>query len=527
MASLGLNITSVPFDHLKGWSRQATDADLIPMLGADSPSSSSRSDLMDRSRLAQTLGEMNAELRNPLDDAVTEAIDGDGVLVVAGQQPGLMLGPMYTFLKAVTAVSLARDLGKRWGVPVLPAFWIAGEDHDIEEVNRFGLGGQMFVCDHDELGEGGPRPQVGDLSLAHAKDRLLQFLDANLPDTEFKSWIVDMVRQAPFDGYTSMFASLMRAVLGDVPIVMIDPMRLRALTAPVVAMALECWRDVQQAFDRGTQQLRYSGIDPPLDRVGLFHIADNTRVPCQFTNDAVVVDGQTMSYSDAATLVRQFPERFSPGAALRPIVQDAVMPVAATVAGPTEMQYLKQIDPIYDVLEIERSALRLRISATFVSARTADLARRYDLDGARIFDVLDVARQYEFDAADQPVADADGVQQLGEQLLERIRDLKQQHSGNWVDKAEQSIGYQVKRLTDRLREEHLSQVGLGRRRLERIAEQVLPGGQPQERRANLFEFLARYGPTFVEQVIDRLDPWSNEHQLVELVGAATQSREQH
>ncbi|MFH2002863.1 MAG: bacillithiol biosynthesis BshC, partial [Planctomycetota bacterium] len=63
-------------------------------------------------------------------------IPGDARFVMAGQQPGLLTGPLYTFLKALSAVLLAQRLSLETHSPVLPLFWIASEDHDVLEVNR-------------------------------------------------------------------------------------------------------------------------------------------------------------------------------------------------------------------------------------------------------------------------------------------------------------------------------------------------------------------------------------------------------
>src|SRR6516225_3725009 len=56
------------------------------------------------------------------------------VAVVTGQQVGLFGGPAYTIYKALTAVRLARDLSGQ-GIPAVPVFWLASEDHDFPEVS--------------------------------------------------------------------------------------------------------------------------------------------------------------------------------------------------------------------------------------------------------------------------------------------------------------------------------------------------------------------------------------------------------
>ena len=56
------------------------------------------------------------------------------VAVVTGQQAGLFGGPLFTLLKALTALKLAEQVARDHGVPAVAIFWIDAEDHDWEEV---------------------------------------------------------------------------------------------------------------------------------------------------------------------------------------------------------------------------------------------------------------------------------------------------------------------------------------------------------------------------------------------------------
>ena len=75
-------------------------------------------------------------------DAIAAAAklrDAKTVAVVTGQQAGLFGGPLFTLLKAVTAIQLAERVSKDHGVPAVAVFWIDAEDHDWDEVRSCGV----------------------------------------------------------------------------------------------------------------------------------------------------------------------------------------------------------------------------------------------------------------------------------------------------------------------------------------------------------------------------------------------------
>src|SRR5207247_11454520 len=60
---------------------------------------------------------------------------GDVLAVTTGQQPGLFTGPLYTMHKALSVLALARQLERERRVPVVPVFWVAGDELDFAEAN--------------------------------------------------------------------------------------------------------------------------------------------------------------------------------------------------------------------------------------------------------------------------------------------------------------------------------------------------------------------------------------------------------
>ena len=86
--------------------------------------------------------------------------------VVTGQQVGLFGGPAFTIFKALTTVRLASYLTEN-GLPVVPVFWLATEDHDLAEVAEVGTLDEEYhlisLADHGDSPS--PRASVGNVRL--------------------------------------------------------------------------------------------------------------------------------------------------------------------------------------------------------------------------------------------------------------------------------------------------------------------------------------------------------------------------
>ncbi len=83
-----------------------------------------------RSRIVDALRKQNGNVA-----ALDKLAQPGTVAVVTGQQVGLFSGPAYTIFKALTAVRLAAELEQR-GLSAVPVFWLATEEHDLEEIDH-------------------------------------------------------------------------------------------------------------------------------------------------------------------------------------------------------------------------------------------------------------------------------------------------------------------------------------------------------------------------------------------------------
>ncbi len=478
---------------------------------------------LDREAITTILQKYNASISNPILPATLAALRADAHFIIAGQQPGLMLGPLYTFLKAVTAITLAKHLTSILDTPIIPAFWIASEDHDLLEVNRCTINSKTFISQHPHRPSS--QTSVAATSLKDTRTSLIDFLDTTLASAPFKSDVIDAVSRADFSNYASFFATLFAQLFSPGQIIFIDPATLRQPAAPVIATILKNYPQLIDAFDQSPAALQSQNFTPQLDKLNLFEIINHNRTPVTLKNDLIHLADRSLTPNLAADFALNHPARFSPGAALRPIIQDAILPTLATIAGPSELLYLWQINPLYSALNITCSRLSPRISATFIDDSVARQATCFSLKPQTIFKAVDMLQTYSpaayFSDDSQSTSspsDTD-LTQIGSThaaLIDQLTALNDDRNAKQIDKAKQSITHQINKLTTRIRDQRLAALHLSKADLQQLVDAIYPKNKPQERTHNLYQYLAKLGPSFITQLITNADPLNHSHQLIHI-----------
>jgi len=181
------------------------------------------------------------------------------VAVVTGQQVGLFSGPCYTIYKILHAVRMAETLSQN-GVPAVPVFWLATEDHDFAEVNHvwvFDAGHQPHRVQMQRSAMDQP---VGGVTLQNPPIDDLRAAMAGLP---FADEVVAEVEAAYRTGATmgEAFAGLLRRILARFDILYLDPMlpEFRDLAAPALRRAVEAAPELTSAVLERNAALKEAG----------------------------------------------------------------------------------------------------------------------------------------------------------------------------------------------------------------------------------------------------------------------------
>ena len=463
-------------------------------------------------------------------DAGRLLADRRTVAIATGQQAGLFGGPLFTLLKALTALKLAEQVSRDHDVPAVAVFWIDAEDHDWEEVRSctvfdealapraVGLPGRIGA-------EHAPVATVRlDDSIVGALDELAHLL----PPTEFRPALLDSLRRAyaPSTGMADAFGRWLEEVLGARGLVVYDssdaaakPL-VSALFARELSMPGQTIRLAALAGSDLTARGYHAQVHAQDDSLALFHLDADTGRRAIRQQDGQFVVGET-AYPQA-TLLRQAMEQpagFSPNVLLRPLVQDTIFPTICYVAGPNELAYLGQLRGVYQHFGIPMPLMYPRATATLLDAAAVRFLTKYKLPLEALQPQDEAALNELLKTQIPPAVEesfADAAQTIETQMTRLIQAMPALDPT--LEGAARST---LERMQRDLQTLHGKMIQAAKRRDETLRRQFIhardlafPGGHAQERTIGFVSFLNQYGPALVERLDEELPVDLGRHWIV-------------
>ncbi len=438
--------------------------------------------------------------------------------VVTGQQIGWLLGPTFTLSKAATAISLARrlDTPER---PVVPVFWMATQDHDVDEMDH------AWVLGRDERLErlavhvpGGPavgRAPLDPADVAGARSALRRLDGAGEHADDVDALLAEACEGAR--GWSDAFARLLLRLFADAGLLVVDPLD------PAVAVL---WRDAleRELDDPGASAAAIttagSGLAergwPPLlgrgdDASNLFveHPGGGDRTLLRHRGGALSLGGERVERATIAAWLDDDPTAVTPAAGLRPVLQDAVLPTAAFVVGPGELRYVAQLKPVYEHHDVAMPLVWPRATATILQPPVRRILDRHGLDWRRVMAdperaacELQLRRHGYGDTANGALA---AIEVAFGDLLEATRSLDPTLEGA-VDRGRHHLDRTLVRLRERVGRSLVRQDDEVQRQFARLRAHLRPNGGLQERVLSPFTFFLTLGVDSVRDAFLTLEP---------------------
>jgi bacillithiol biosynthesis cysteine-adding enzyme BshC len=484
-----------------------------------------------RAALAEILSETNRVLGFPPPACENARRLGDphSLVIACGQQPCAFGGPLFVVYKALTTIRLAREAETWLGVPVIPVFWIASDDHDLDEVSRAvlpGPGGARHRYRADlKAWRGRPIASVGsdDRWEAPARDWLETHFGSHAEARALRSFLPD-----PAASWVRWFARILGRALGSLGLVALEPQELRPLSATLFARAIRDWERIEEEIEASLPERVQPGSPgnfSPLEGPPLFlegtEEEGNLRLRILTRDGALGLRGRTerLSVQELSALAEREPGRFSAHAALRPVLQNALLPVVAQVLGPGELAYQEEL---YRFHASELGAGRRmpvpwpRFSATLIDERADEILLRFALRPSRAF----LPEDELVGKALPPGALAESLRFLAWETLAKLEPLREEGlrlDGNLkrpFEKTASTIESAFAKLSAKVQHASARAEGFAPEDLRRLSAWFRPDQKPQER---VFSFPTLHpvgGAGAVAALLEAVDILDRRHQVV-------------
>ncbi len=439
------------------------------------------------------------------------------VAIVTGQQAGLFGGPLFTLLKAATALKLAAATARDHHAPAVAIFWVEAEDHDWDEVRSC----TVFDTDLEPRTVGLPERSgepspVAQILLDASVGALVDGLSAVLPPTDFTPALLDDLRAAygPGSGMADAFARWLERVLGPLGLVVYDasdPASKPLATGVFSRELATAGETARLAASSGSDLVArgyHAQVQAQDDSPALFRL-DGSRRAIRRQAGGLVVGDQPFAATALLQEADEHPAAFSPGVLLRPIVQDTLFPTVCYVAGPNELAYLGQLRGVYAHFGVPMPLMYPRASATLLDSAAFRFLTKYQLPlealQARDDSALNALLETQIPASvDQAFASAARAVVTGmTSLAQTLPAIDATLEGA----AKSTLG----RMQHDLETLHHKIIQATKRRHETLRRQFLharalafPHGHPQERTIGFVWFLNQYGPGLVDRLMDAL-----------------------
>jgi uncharacterized protein YllA (UPF0747 family) len=474
--------------------------------------------------------------------ASLDRLANGAVAVVSGQQVGLFGGPSYAVYKALMAIQVADDLTKQ-GTPAVPIFWMATEDHDVDEIRHttwFHDGRQTrFELPVPEAADSG-KP-VGRIKLGPKISEIAKEA-SDILEQQGSTLLAHILRDSytPHETYSSAFAKLFAGMFAGRGLILLDPLdsELHQVAAPIYEQVAKNRDVLNDALLRRGKALETAGyaaqVKVTSKSTPLFFMGDATAAAASGSSpgNSAGTSAAAKPSSTALATVRQVisrtaagfqagnriwsrdefqqavarePEKFSPNALLRPVVQDFLLPTVAYVAGSAEISYFAQSEVLYRALLGRMPVMLPRAGFTLVDVKAAKLLKQYQL---RVEDLWQGSQEIrkrleraavprtlsaKFDREQKHITKT--LTQLGKQIVTLDRTLQ-----GSVGTAQKKIAFQLDKLRRKVGRAQDQKNSLITAQQKFLEEQLYPHHVLQSRELGFLPFLAKWSPGALDEL---------------------------
>lgn len=458
----------------------------------------------------------------------------DSVVVISGQQAGLLTGPLYTIHKIISTIQLAIEKEKELGVPVVPIFWIAGEDHDLHEVNH------VYVLENEKVMKKSFRPTIFTEKKMVSKinleqEKLIEWVESvfeSYGETKYTNNVLQLLKNKinESETFTDFFAHIIHYFFEKYGLLMIDSAhpQLRQIEEPYFAEIFEKSITITEKLLLRQKALSSKGYpttiesDPSSIQLFYEHLDERVLLHYDAKNDMYIGKGVSFTKEEILKEIHTHPDKFSNNVVTRPIMQEMLFPTLAFIAGPGEMSYWAELKDAFELFGMKIPPVVPRINITLLERNIESLMNEIGLSVEETLIEGTMKKKSEFfqslksEELDMFIENKrkemiDIYQSIVEEVNSFDRGLNGVVQKN-LEFVTSQIDYLKKKVEDSIKLKN--KVAL--QRFDRIQHSIKPLNSWQERVWNVFYYINKYGESIIHDLMMIPFEYNGHHYVVKL-----------
>lgn len=458
--------------------------------------------------------------------------------VVTGQQVGLYTGNMYTILKTITAIKLAKEFNHRFSeFRFIPIFWLESDDHDFDEANHIHIidrkneviriGFETEIPEEETLTRKNTYP-VGRIKFDTFINDLNEKLKTTLLHTDFTDKLIGNVKECYKENndFKHAFAEMMNQLFKDSGLIFLDPddAEIKKLLIPVFEKELNTSPRLCEGIINTSAELEKDydvQVKPKV--INLFFLHNEQRYllePRDNERYALKNSKRRFTKEELMGILFETPENFSGNVVLRPICQDYLLPTIAYVGGPSEISYYAQFKSAYEHYDIPMPVIFPRASVSIIENKIKKFLTNFEINFTTVFHhkkllskVVEKLSEIKID---------DGITKATDEFNKIFYELKTLTSKidktlvNVLDKTKEKLLDNMEQFRGKITNAQISKSETSTAQIDKVMNNLYPHKNLQERHINICYFLNKYDETFMQKLFDEIDINCTGHQVIEI-----------
>ncbi|WP_375579341.1 bacillithiol biosynthesis cysteine-adding enzyme BshC [Marivirga tractuosa] len=459
---------------------------------------------INRDVLVQVLENQYTQV-SKVEEAVKKNIENLGdaktFTLTTGHQLNIFTGPLYFHFKIITVINACQQLKAKYPeYSFVPVYWMASEDHDLDEIKSMQADGKKYKWNTEQSGAVGRMNTEGLAELAAniaGQDSIFYKAYAEAEN------LADAVRE-----YVNAFYGQYGLLVLDA-----DNVQLKAEFKTIIHddILKNTANQLVEKCSTSLDDMGYKTQTYPRE-INFFYLKDGLRERIVKEEGKFNVLNTDISFSEEEIEkeIDEHPENFSPNVILRPVYQEVILPNLAYTGGPAEVAYWMQLKPVFDSQHIPFPILLPRNFGMIIPNRIRHKIKKLKLKDLDLFVEREVLKkEITKKISAQKLNLNDERQQLNTLLtairgyagdvdpsLAQMTEAETEKISNAIDKIEKKMMAAEKRKhSDKMRQ------------IDEVKDFLFPANGLQERKENFIPYY-KADDKFIKKLIKAFDPFN-------------------